>query len=425
MLSDPWFFGDAFHKGWNLLYQNSEREIHTLLEKTSHIWISHEHPDHFSVPFFRKYKDLIKDNNVEILFQKTRDGRVKNFLESIGLNVRELPYEKNIQLGEHFSVACFKNGFYDSLLCANVGEQRIVNLNDCEFSNEKELRNLHRKIGNADVLLTQFSYAAWKGGEDNEAWRISASDTKLETLKRQARVFNAETVIPFASFVYFSNNENSILNKNVNRPSDVMQRMGSATSNVVIMKPGDCFDGQITEEKTIYANKWWDSEYDKIPTKPKMVYKHVELDTLRENYVKYIERVWSKNNKPFISFVRRLSPIGGFKPVVLQLKDIGAKVIVDLDSKKLETTNLPADIELCSESLDQLFKNPFGFDTLTVNGCFEELKTGGFERVAKTLAIENLNNLGFSIGPKLLVNYRVIMIFLRRLLRLRRHIASG
>ena len=40
----------------------------------------------------------------------------------------------------------------------------------------------------------------------------------------------------------------------------------------------------------------------------------------------------------------------------------------------------------------------FGFDTLTVNGCFEEASNGGFLVSTKTLAIENLNNLGMSIS---------------------------
>ena len=45
----------------------------------SHIWFSHEHPDHFSVGFFLKFKELIKQKNITILFQHTRDKRVKDF----------------------------------------------------------------------------------------------------------------------------------------------------------------------------------------------------------------------------------------------------------------------------------------------------------------------------------------------------------
>ena len=73
-----------------------------------------------------------------------------------------------------------------------------------------------------------------------------------------------------------------------------------------------------------------------------------------------------------------------------------------------------------SESLDFIFKNSFGFDTLTVNGCFEEVIKNGFVRATKTLAIENLNNLGISIELKTLFNFPIIKLFLTRLYRVAR-----
>ena len=45
--------------------------------------------------------------------------------------------------------------------------------------------------------------------------------------------------------------------------------------------------------------------------------------------------------------------------------------------------NTKYDIEMHSESLFFVFKNEFGFDTLTVNGCFESSQKG-FSKLAKT-----------------------------------------
>ena len=64
LLSDPWYQGDAFHKGWNLIHELTDEEIMTLLDQVTHIWISHEHPDHFSIMFFKKFGDQIKDRNI-------------------------------------------------------------------------------------------------------------------------------------------------------------------------------------------------------------------------------------------------------------------------------------------------------------------------------------------------------------------------
>ena len=52
ILSDPWYKGSTFHNGWKLLYELEDTRILEVLNKISHIYISHEHPDHFYPPFF-------------------------------------------------------------------------------------------------------------------------------------------------------------------------------------------------------------------------------------------------------------------------------------------------------------------------------------------------------------------------------------
>ena len=82
ILSDPWFSGDAFHKGWKLLHETPDSEVIKLLHRVTHIWISHEHPDHFSIKFFKTHAETIKKKRIEILFQKTKDRRVVSFLKA-------------------------------------------------------------------------------------------------------------------------------------------------------------------------------------------------------------------------------------------------------------------------------------------------------------------------------------------------------
>jgi hypothetical protein len=87
-------------------------------------------------------------------------------------------------------------------------------------------------------------------------------------------------------------------------------------------------------------------------------------------------------------------------------------------SKKIEQTTEAPMINLKSESLNFIFVNSFGFDALTVNGCFEEGKVGGFVMATKSLAIENLNNLGISVTPSLIFNFSIIKLFIMRLYRI-------
>ncbi len=182
VLSDPWYAGAVFHNGWSLLHENDESYIRDILERTSHIWISHEHPDHFSPPFFMKYKDLILSRDIKILFQSTADGRVTDFLVQKGFSVIEVSEGEHISLSSNFRLQIAKSDLYDSALLMEVDGTRIFNLNDCPLHEDKSLSAFVRRYGTCDVLLTQFSYAAWKGGRLNNAWRNRAARAKIQAM---------------------------------------------------------------------------------------------------------------------------------------------------------------------------------------------------------------------------------------------------
>ena len=57
LLSDPWYQGDAFNNGWRLLQETPDDVVSGILSRVTHIWISHEHPDHFSIQFFKSFAD--------------------------------------------------------------------------------------------------------------------------------------------------------------------------------------------------------------------------------------------------------------------------------------------------------------------------------------------------------------------------------
>ena len=50
ILNDPYLFNSAFNNGWNLLKEIDHRNF---LKDITHIYFSHEHPDHFSIPFLK------------------------------------------------------------------------------------------------------------------------------------------------------------------------------------------------------------------------------------------------------------------------------------------------------------------------------------------------------------------------------------
>jgi len=412
LLSDPWYQGDAFHKGWNLLCDISDDQIINILNKVTHIWISHEHPDHFSISFFKKFSKKINERNIKILFQDTKDKRVIQFLEKLSFEYFELSDNVTLKLDEGFSVTCIKDGFYDSALLVNNKDEKILNLNDCDVTNVRKAKEIFSKTGEVDVLLTQFSYAAWKGGVENKKWRVQAGLDKLNTIDLQISIFRPKFVIPFASFFYFSNRENLYLNDAINKPNDVVNRFKESRSNIIIMKPNDIFGGDFEDFSNEKAIEFWNQQYSNISGKKINTYEKINYEVINKSFSYYCARISKKNNMSFISVIRSLCPIPIFKPVIVNVLDLNITIKFDYVSKKIEYSKEPPMIYLNSESLNFLFNNSFGFDTLTVNGCFEEGRVGGFVAVTKSLAIENLNNLGIFVTPSLIFNFSIIKKFL-------------
>jgi UDP-MurNAc hydroxylase len=425
ILTDPWYEGEAFHRGWRLLYENKESEIELVLNDTKYIWISHEHPDHFSIGFFRKYRSAIIDNKIVVIFQHTNDKRVINFLKKGGFQSMELSTGESFSLEDNFTIRVIKDEFYDSALLVNVAGINICNMNDCSMHSQQRITDFKEQYGPCDVLLTQFSYAAWKGGRDNVQWRKSAAQDKLVSLVRQGQTLHAKTVIPFASFIYFANVLNSYLNDAVNTPRQVIEycRAANVDFRCVFLKPMESLDFDRDAPKQQESSlAFWENAFASNKT-----YIHYEdshaMEHLSKLFKTYCERLQKKNSWWLITLCRYLRL--AFRPVAIKLVDTGKVVLIDLAKRKMCPSALEPEIALHSESLAFIFKFPYGFDTLGVNGTFEEVKRGGFDKFAKTFAIENLNNIGYSFTLRLAFNLNVMLIFIGRVMRASRKLNAG
>src|SRR5689334_10670411 len=136
ILCDPWLAGPAFNNGWDLLVPTPLR-LDEVMAGVTHIWVSHEHPDHFVPKFFIDIAPRYR--SIPVLFQATRDRRVASFIESRGFSLTELPDRKPVTIGK-VRVTCGVSEFYDSWLHLADGGESILNLNDCAEGDEAELR---------------------------------------------------------------------------------------------------------------------------------------------------------------------------------------------------------------------------------------------------------------------------------------------
>src|SRR5215467_14617873 len=84
VVSDPWLSGSIFNHGWKLIAPSEE--LFPIAAGADFVWLSHEHPDHFSPAFFRQ----LTGRKPRVLFQATRDRKVARYLTQQGFDVREI-----------------------------------------------------------------------------------------------------------------------------------------------------------------------------------------------------------------------------------------------------------------------------------------------------------------------------------------------
>jgi len=424
ILSDPWYFGSAFHNGWSLLCENSDDEIGRIIDSITHIWISHEHPDHFSIPFFKKYSTKLKKNKITILFQKTKDQRVVNFLRKLGLNVNELNFNRRVDLSDEVTISCFKDGLYDSALLIESFGEKILNLNDCVTRTIKDAKRIFNQTGHVDFLATQFSYAAWKGGKSNKQWREFAAQEKINAIRVQNKVFRPKYILPFASFIYFSNDRNFYLNDSVNTPKKIINNMSDDSINLIFMKPYDVFGGVNSEHNSDKAITFWEERFNNLNKTKKLGHDKIPIEALEISFEKFLLNLKNNNNLFLIRMLSYLPLLNFCKPLVIELDDIEETVKIDLQKMEFETNQKSkVDLKMSSDSLNFIFINQFGFDTLTVNGCFDEKNHGGFIKSIKSIGIPLLNNNGYKINFRFLFNIRLIFNFFRSVIRVKQNLA--
>ena len=412
ILTDPWYEGSVFHKGWQLIHRQEKNQIINSIKNINYIYISHEHPDHFSPSFFldKEVKSILISNNTKILFQETKDKRVIDFLKKNQYKILEISNDKYFSLSEEIKIKIIKFGYIDSAFIIETPNIKILNLNDCPLSKKNEIESFKKKHGNFDVLLSQFSYAAWKGGKDKFNYRQSAAKEKINTLVNQYKILNCKNVIPFASFIYFSNTLNKYMNDHINKPHILYDDIKNIV-NVIIMAPNEKQNLNDLKQKQDSID-FWKNKYDQIENLSVDEFTNtVDFEILHKDYENYKKKIYELNSKILIYIASKIKFLKFFQPINIFLLDHNKNYEFSLITGFKLKNNVKSDIKMHSESMQFIFKNNFGFDTLTVNGCFESTKEG-FIKSTKSFALGTLNSMGLKLNLLLIFNLRLIFFFL-------------
>jgi UDP-MurNAc hydroxylase len=384
ILNDPYLFNSAFNNGWNLI---KEIDHDNFLKNITHIYISHEHPDHFSIPFLKSIS-LEQRKKILIIYQKTFDKRVKEFCERLGYKFLEVEDCEEIKVSKNFYITIGKVPFYDSWINYRINDKNILNVNDCVLDNPDIVYLIKKKIKNIDILFTQFSYAHFIP-EDQQKEKAKE---RLNRIELQDKILKPSFIIPFASFIYFSHIENYKMNKNINSIQSTYDFIKkNCNAYPVILRPNE--NWILNKKNNETSLEFWSDVYKTIPYQ-KYNENNLKINTvtLIEKSKNYLKRIY-KNNSRLLIFI--LYKLNFFNNVCIFITDLNKRfnfnIIKGLED--IHSSKEKIKIEMSSDSLQFIFDYDFGFETLLVNARFKA-KSKDINDITRNFIIGSLNNTG-------------------------------
>jgi UDP-MurNAc hydroxylase len=372
LICDPWLEGTAFDNGWGLLSETrlSYEEFKTI----THIWFSHEHPDHFSPPCLSKIP-LEYRRNIVILFQKTIDGKVLDFCRKLEFkSLLALEENQFHTIAEDFEILCnpFVDG--DSYALFKTPQHRILNLNDCVINTKGNAARIASLVGPVDVLFTQFGYANKVGNTADTAQRKAASQEKLQRIRLQVEHLKPRGIVPFASFIYFCHEENSYMNDGMNDIGTVHHFIQNELHTpCMILYPGDTWNiDEIKDSQT--AIQKYREDVKAISSHSLLRATTIDTEILKEAGKKFVTRL----RESYPQMEKQLNT----KAAGIYVTDHHQSFLFS-GKEGLKEQNIPydaCDVALGSEALLYMLKHLWGGDTLNINARFQIPPKGDYTR---------------------------------------------
>lgn len=406
LMCDPWLEGTAFDDGWALLSKTTFS--YADFQNITHLWFSHEHPDHFSPPNLRKIAPEHRAK-ITVLFQETLDKRVVGFLKKANFKeVVELRADQWHPLGGDVEVLCNPAaGFADSWICVKTPTARLLNMNDCWIAEQDKLEEIKRKVGDIDVLATQFGISAWDGNPADVERRHKGSRTMLEKAVKQCEVFAPRYVLPFASFIWFCHEENAYMNSAFLPIDEVVNTLRARTrATPVPLYPGDQWTvGAPFDPEPALAR--YRADQASLPQRTPVKATPVPPDDLMQQSRKFcadliegsdpsrmkvswfadsLRRLAKGPNGTLVDRVRGLATLatGRLVPALVYVTDHGTSYAFDPEKGLTPAPQVPraeCDVAMSSAALSYAFRFLWGGQTLHINGRFEEIKPDARDRL--------------------------------------------
>ena len=366
LLSDPWYEGSAFSNGWELVSQTPALDI----SRVTHVWISHEHPDHFSPRTILRYFADVTNKPV-FLYKNTNDKRVVTFLRRNGFEVLELENLVATNLNDKVKIISAQFGTDDSSLALVSTTGTFVNTNDCVGTREdvETLRRLCEGLPRVDYLLTQFALAGKVGNESDVQMRVNESRIIRQMALEQVKAINATDLIPIASFKFFSHRENFYMNAGNSTVEGFFAEATAAGVQMSVLYPGDSLEiGNHLEEpiseRAVNRHRLdWSRiepvEYDE---------KACQIEDLEEAGLRWANENLNSHNRFILRLLKHMPGDYSLRTIPIFLSDTGVQVDLSLSGVSASTRDTKSlYLSMSSWSLMNALKDTYGAMSLLIN----------------------------------------------------------
>jgi len=361
ILCDPWFTGTVFNNGWRLLFENSHDITQIEFE---YLWISHEHPDHFSIPTLSQLK-----KRTQFLYQQTSDKKVKNWLEQKEHSVMELVDGEEYDFGE-IKLTSFVSDDYDcAALFKFPNGDKFLNLNDARVELGDTISKIKERydLSRLKIVSIQFSYANWAGNENDNEIPFHQQNLVVERIIKIYEAFKPEKIFLFASYIYYSHEENFFWNKKF-WLNYVVEKLAKNGISLIIPLPNQVIEIDQVANKNFLEENNLAIDFWKKKTQEKQIEfysnKNISIEEIELSYNKWFDKLWQNNTLSTVSNLKNKN-----FSLRVKISDKNCVLEISLFNKKLVVDNSETyDCSVSSETLVFLLKNNFGRGTVTVNG---------------------------------------------------------
>jgi hypothetical protein len=403
LLADPWFQGKAFNESW-ALHPGPDIDWDELAD-IRYLWISHEHPDHFSLPTLRAFPEELR-RRVTVLYQARNTDKIFDAFRALGFSkFLSLPNRSFVAL-DGAELYGYQAHLGDSCLGVRQGGDSVFNVNDAELDSA-DARRIVAEFGRPDAVLNQFSLAGYAGHRERERFLPLMAREKLDRIRNNHAQLGAGLTIPFASFVRSCCTDNAYLNASHNRPGQVAAFLRESGCRCLFLAPGQRYavHGQTGAYEANIAI--YDRLFDEVPALPLDPAQLVGLEALKAAFARFSEGVHAGFARALLRWVPDLN---------LHVDDLGLSLRASLGNRTLEPVALAreeCDLWLNAQPLWYGFHHPWGLETLGVSARYTVNRRFGTWKIWKNLSI--LYNQGIHLNARFFASGRNVTWLAERL----------